>query len=154
MTEQYLRPNPFLAEVESLLAGLGLDVNKAKQIVPNGALFHFNFNEVRVYLCVPTELPSPYSNVTRLEAEVAEIDEVEAGQLVVSIASYLQIEDCTPIRVASKRSKGQKVKVLIEFVCDLQLLSSGALATVLLHCCEVADHLRNEMVSDVQTEVA
>jgi hypothetical protein len=148
MNEQSLKPNPFLAEVELLLAGLGLEVEKAKQIVPNGALFYFNFNEVPVYLCVPTELPSPYSNITRLEAEVAELDEVEAGQLIVSIATYLQIESCSPIRVAAKRTKGQRISVLLSFVCDLGLLQTGALAAVLLNCCELADSLRQEMVTD------
>lgn len=154
MNEQSLKPNPFLPEVESLLGSLGLDVNQARQLVPNGALFHFNFNDIPVYLCVPTALPSPYSNITRIEAEVAELNEVEAGQLIVSIASYLQIEDCTPVRVASKRSKGTRVKVLIEFVCDLQLLKACALAKMLLHCCELADLLRNELVINDQEKAA
>jgi len=142
-----IKPNPFLIEIESMLTSLGLDVQKAKQIVPNGVLIYFNFNNTSLYVCLPDALPSPYSNICRIEAEVAELNETDAGRLVVSIASYMQIEDCTPIRVTIKRSTGQHAKVLIGFVCDLQTLQLGSLAPILLHSCELADYLRNELVT-------
>ena len=90
-----LKQNPFLAEIETLLSGLGLEVEKAKQIVPNGHLLYFNYNEIPMYLCLPDVMPSSYSNITRIEAEVAQLNEVDAGRLVVSIVSYLSINDCT-----------------------------------------------------------
>lgn len=152
MNELRLKPNPFLPEVESLLKGL--DVDQAKQVVPNGALFYFNYNEVPVYLSLPLVLPCSYSNITRIEAEVAELDEAEAAQLIVAITSYLQIEDCTPVRVTARRVKSQRSKVLISFVCDLQLLQSGALAAMLLHCCELADQMRSELVVEGQKKTA
>ena len=141
-----IKPNPFVVEVESLLTTLGLDVEGAKQVVPTAVLLYFNFNQIPVYVCLPNLLPSPYSNVTRINAEVAELNEVDAGHLVVSIASFLYIEVCSPLRVSTKRSTGQKTKVLIEFICDLQTLQPGSLAPILLHSCEIADHLRNELV--------
>ncbi len=149
-----IKPNPFIKEVQSLLTSLGLDFEKAQQIVPNGILINFNFNEIPLYVCLPDALPSPYSNICRIEAEVADLVETDAGRLVVSIASYLQIEDCTPVRVTTKRSVGQKAKVIIEFVCELQLLNLGALAPILLHCCELADHFRSEMVIADKNEAA
>lgn len=145
MSDQ-LKQNPFLLEVEKILLGLGLDVQGAKHVVPNGALFYFNFNDVPVYVCVPLVFPCSYSNITRIEAEVAELDEVGASQLLVAITSYLQVEDCTPVRVTTKRVKAHRAKVLITFVCDLQLLQAGAVAKILLHCCELADQMRNELV--------
>lgn len=149
-----IKPNPFLSEVESLLKALGLDVDQAKRVAPNAVLFNFNFNEIPVYLCVPNALPNRYSNVSRIEAEIADLEEVETAQLTVIIASYLHIEDCTPIRVVTKRSKGTRVKLLIEFVSNLQMLQTGALAVVLLHCCELADQLRSELILEQKSSVA
>jgi hypothetical protein len=149
-----VKPNPFLAEVEKLLTTLGLDFGKAKHTVPNGELLFFNFNDIPMYVCAPSVLPNNYSNLIRIDAEVAELREVDAGHLIVSIASYLYVHDCTPVRVTSKKSEGQKIKVLLEFVCDLQSLQVGSLAPILLHCCELADQLRSELVIEGQREVA
>lgn len=141
-----LKLNPFLVEVEALLKSFGIDIESIKQTVPNATLFDFNFNDIPVYICIPSTLLSPYSSVARIEAEIAEFEEIEAGQLVVAIAAYLQIEDCTPVRVTTKRSKGKRMKILIEFVSDLRLLQLGALAMMLTHSCELADQIRTELV--------
>lgn len=152
MSVQSLKKTPFLEEVESLLSNLGLRVDLARNELSTSVMFKFDFNDVPVYVCVPTL--ETYSSITRIEAEVAELDEVEGGQLIVAIASYLQIEDCTPLRVTNRRSKGRKMKILLEFVSDLQLLQTGALATMLLHCCELADQMRRELVSQEKSSVA
>jgi hypothetical protein len=143
-----LKPNPFISEVEKLLASLGLDVEKAKHVVPNGVLLYFNFNEIPLYICLPSMIPSDYSNITRIEAEVAELNETDAGQLVVGITSYISVHDCTPVRVTTRRSEHQNVKVMIGFVCDLQFLRVGSLAPILLHICELADQMRTELVTE------
>lgn len=145
-----IKPNPFLEKVESMLTTLGLDTEKAKQVVPNGILFNFLFNDRPVYVCLPDRAPSTYSNICRIEAEVAELDKTDAARLVYGISIYLDTNDNTPVRVAAKQSKGQKVKILIQFVADLESLQHGSVASSLLHCCELADELRLEMVSDGQ----
>lgn len=144
-----LKNNPFIAEVEILLSSLGLDAKKAKHVVPTGELLYFNFNELPIYVCLPAHVPSSYSSIARIEAEIAELADANVGQLLVSIVTYLSIHDCTPIRVMSRRSHGQNTKVLIGFVCDLQFLQVGSLAPILLHICEVADQMRSEFLINV-----
>lgn len=149
-----IKLNPFLVEAESMLATLGLEVEKAKQVMPNGVLFYFFFNDRPIYLCLPDQVPSIYSNICRIEAEVAELEETDAARLVYGISIYLTTNDCTPVRVVAKPSNGQKAKVLIQFVADLESLQLGSVASIILHCCELADELRREMVSDGQLKVA
>lgn len=149
-----IKPNPFLVEVESMLTTLGLDLNQAKQVVPNGVLFNFNFNDIPLYVCLPDQVPSTFSSICRIEAEVAELDETDAARLVYSISIFLSINDNTPVRVSAKRAKGPMVKILIQFVTDLESLQPSSIASILLHCCELADELRSEMVLQGQSKAA
>lgn len=144
-----LKPNPFIHEIELLLISLGLEVEKAKQIVLTGELLYFNFNDIPIYVCLPSIVPSPYSSIVRIEAQVAELPEEDAGRLVVSIVSYLSIHDCTPIRVIYRRSTAQSAKVLIRFVCDLETMRIGSLAPILLHICEVAEQMKVDLTGQL-----
>lgn len=144
-----LKSNPFLIEVESLLKELGLDVNKAKQVVPNGILFYFNFNELPVYVCLPSTLPSEYSNITRIEVEVTCLDAVTVGHLIYTIGLYLDMNDCSPIRVIP-RSHGQKVKIIIQFVCNLLLLQPTTLAETIIRCCDLGDYIKENLIEEKQ----
>lgn len=140
-----LKSNPFLTEVESLLKVLGIDVNKAKQVVPNGILFYFSFKELPVYVCLPSTLPSDYSNTSRIEVEVACLDAVTAGHLIYTIGLYLDMNDCSPIRVIP-RTHGPKVKIIIQFVCNLLLLQPTTLAETIIHCCDLSDYIKENLI--------
>lgn len=140
-----IKPNQFLEEVEIMLSGLGLDTQQARQTFPTCAQYFFNYNDVKVYLGLPSIFPSAYSNVARLEATIAELNEVDAGHLIVALTGFLY-NDCTPVKITSKPAKNQRVEVLLSFVVNLELLREGALATILLHLFEVADQMRNDFI--------
>lgn len=149
-----LKPHPFEAEVDNLLKSLEFDPSLAKQIVPNGILYFLHFSGRPAYVCLPSTLPNTYSNIVRIEVEIAELDEADAARLIYCACIHLNINDVTPARVAAKKSNGQKVKVLIQFVADLEALQPGFVASMLSHCCELADDLRREMVFEPHSKSA
>lgn len=148
-----LTSNIFLAETEELLSGLGLDVDQAKQVFPTGIQFRFNWNDTPIYLALPCTYTNSYTNIARLEATIAELNEVDAGNLTVAIVGYLY-NDLAPIKVTTRQTKNLRVEILLSFVADLQLLQKGSLATILSHLCEEADYLRNEFVTKAQKKRA
>lgn len=148
------KPCEFEIALDKTLSDLGLDLTGAKSVRATGTSYQFHWNDFPFWISVPVSAPNSYSNVFRVDIDVATLDERDAGRVLYEIAYYLTVNDCTVVRVVPHPIKERKVKIQLEIVGLVDWFQPDFISFAVPHMAELAQHFRETMIEESQDKAA
>lgn len=139
--------HPLETEVDKTLKNLQIDLKTAKHTTGTGILYQFEFGETSSYVALPTFVPSVHDNLVRAEFTVGVVGGKDVGRLLHAITLDFDMHRHHPIRAVSRTKDDREHKILLQFVCALDLMRSGFVAMTILFGLELAQFYRDEFLS-------
>lgn len=141
-----LKSHPLEAEVDKTIRNFGLDATATKQVHDTGTLYNFTFCETPIYIALPTYIKSRHDSLVRAEFTVGIVAAKDVGRLLLAIALDFDMHRHHPIRAVSRTKDDRLHTILLQFVCSVDLMQSGFLATTISFGVELTQCYRDTLL--------
>ncbi|MGE0761858.1 MAG: hypothetical protein AB7N80_01140 [Bdellovibrionales bacterium] len=148
------KPSELEIVIDKMLGDLQLDLTSAKHVTATGVIYNFLWDDRPFFISFPPTMPNTYSHVFRMEIEIAELNEADAGRILYEIALYVHVHDCTLIRVVPKPSTNRTIKVLLQVVGLVDWLKPEFISDVVINMADLAIYFRDTMTERSQRKTA
>lgn len=144
-----LKSHPLEIEADRIVTDLDGDLERMKQVMDTGISYNFLYaseNEIRVYLCLVTYVPTRSDNLFRLEFTVGEANAEDVGRILFAITLDMDLQRYNTLRVIPRTKNHRTYEIILQSVCNVDMVSEGFLSSTTIAGLELATCYRYEFL--------
>lgn len=141
-----LKPHPLEAETDKIINDLGGDLTKMKEVFDTGTMYRLNWDDIPLYIGLPTYVPTRASNIVRIEFTLDEVAAKDVGRILFAISLDQDMNRNFPNRVVPRTKDERTYEIILQSVCEVDLVREDFVSSTILYAADICRLYRDEFL--------